>query len=341
MTGNGESMAKKIWIAALLVIVTQCFWPSRTDAQAGPNCTWTINVWSWLAAPIGTYGCILVGVEGGDPCFLQTPYCSPVAGASENCPCANQHAGQPVSLATGDTWIEETDINLPGLGGGLQLRRTWNSMWPSTQTAYQIGPFGPNWSSSYVERIFVGADHYLKYERANGSFWSFGYVNGYWIPAAPANVTATLVQGTTNWTLTFQDGSQRIFSIATGSLLSIIDRNGNATQLSYDSLNRLTTVTDPASRHLYFNYGTGTYLVQSVTSDFGITVSYSYDSLGRLLQVTEPDGSTRSFQFDSNSNITAVLDSQNKILEAHTYDNNGRALTSSSANGVAAITMSY
>jgi YD repeat-containing protein len=334
-------MTKRIWIAVFLIFVTQCFWPSRTDAQAGPNCTWTVNVWSWLAAPPGTYGCIIVGVEGGDPCFLQTPLCWPSAAPSENCPCANHAGGKPVSLATGDTWIEETDVNLPGLGGGLQLRRTWNSMWPSTQAAYQIGPFGPNWSSSYIERIFVGADHYIKYQRANGSFWSFGYTNGYWIPAAPANAVATLVYGTTTWTLTFQDGAQRIFSIATGSLLSIVDRNGNTTNLSYDTLNRLTTVTDPASRHLYFSYGPSSFLIQSVTSDFGVTVSYSYDSLGRLNQVTEPDGSTLAFQFDSNSYITTVLDSQNKVLEAHTYDSNGRALSYSNANGAESFTISY
>jgi YD repeat-containing protein len=159
--------------------------------------------------------------------------------------------------------------------------------------------------------------------------------------AAPANVAATLVQGTTNWTLTFQNGEQRLFNIASTQLVAIIDRNGNTTQLSYDSLNRLTTVTDPASRHLYFGYGSGINLVTSVTSDFGESVSYSYDSLGRLSQVTESDASTLSFQYDSNSFISAVLDSNNKILEAHTYDSSGRGLTSTRANGVDAVTISY
>jgi len=73
----------------------------------------------------------------------------------------------------------------------------------------------------------------------------------------------------------------------------------------------------------------------------GISTSYSYDSQNRLTQVTEPDSSTVSFQYNSQSLISAVLDSAGKTLEAHTYDSAGRGLTSSRANGVDAVTLSY
>jgi len=250
-----------------------------------------------------------------------------------------------ISLASGNTNIHQSDLRIPGLGGGLRLKRTWNSLWPATQSGFQIGLFGPNWRSTYEERVFVGADNYIKYGRSDGSFWSFGWSSyGTYIPAAPQNVTATLVWSNSGgpWTLTFQNGEQRLFDNTSGKLTAIIDRNGNITTLSYDSLGRLATVTDPASRHLYFNYSTGTgSLVTSVTTDVGLTVTYSYDSNGRLTQVTEPDGSTLAFQYDANSFVSAVLDSQGKILESHTYDTSGRGLTSSRANGVDAITVSY
>jgi YD repeat-containing protein len=271
-----------------------------------------------------------------------TPGCAPAAGPSEGCPtCGQPSAGSPISLASGNTYIEENDIRIPGLSGGLSLDRKWNSLWPATQTAYQIGLFGPNWRSTFEERVFVGADHYMKYGRSDGSFWSFGYSGGVYQVAAPANITATLVQATNSWTLTFQNGGQRLFDGTTGKLTAIVDRNENTTQLSYDSLGRLITVTDPVSRHLYFNYGSGTYLVTSITSDFGVTVSYFYDGQGRLSQVTEPDGSTLSYQYNSSSLISAVLDSQGKTLESHTYDSSGRGLTSSRANGVDAVTITY
>jgi YD repeat-containing protein len=154
--------------------------------------------------------------------------------------------------------------------------------------------------------------------------------------------TLTADSALTQWTLTFQNGEQRIFSYTSGSLESIIDRNGNTTQLTYDGLNRLVTVADPGGRHLYFGYANNTsYLVTSVTSDVGLSLSYTYDSQGRLIQVTEPDLSTLSFAYDSNSLITSVTDSNGKILESHTYDSEGRGLTSSRANGVEAVTVSY
>jgi YD repeat-containing protein len=163
-----------------------------------------------------------------------------------------------------------------------------------------------------------------------------------WSVAAPANAGATLTFGS-YWTLTLKDGERRIFDITSGHLLDIIDRNGNTTQLSYDAGGRLTTVTDPASRHLYFSYGDSqnNLLVTSVTSDFGVSTSYSYDSENRLIQVVEPDQSTLSFDYDSQSLIADIKDSNGKILESHTYDANGRGLTSSRSNGVESITVSY
>jgi len=125
-------------------------------------------------------------------------------------------------------------------------------------------------------------------------------------------------------------------------LLSIIDRNGNTTQLTYDNSNRLVTVTDPAGRHLYFSYvSPSSSLVTSVTSDVGITMAYSYDTQGRLIQATKPDTTTVSFTYDAQSRITAVKDSDGKVLESHTYDTLGRGLSSSRANGVGSVTVSY
>jgi YD repeat-containing protein len=288
----------------------------------------------------GSYTCVFYScppkaakeeTRDGDTC----PYCSS-SGTRPN-------ASKPISLVTGDTYIAQTDVRIPGLSNGLTLARTWNSMWPSTQTAFQTGLFGPNWRSTYEERVFMGSDSYVKYARSDGSFWSFGGAVSLY-PVAPSNVTTTLTADSaqTQWTLTFQNGEKRIFSYASGSLTSIVDRNGNTTQLSYDGLNRLVTVSDPGGRHLYFGYAnSSSRLVTSVTSDIGLSLTYTYDSQGRLIQVTKPDQTTLSFQYDSNSMITAVKDSDGKILESHTYDSCGRGLTGSRAGGVEAVTVTY
>lgn len=252
-------------------------------------------------------------------------------------------AGRPINLASGNVFIQQTDIRqLPGLGNGLMLTRTWNSKWPSDEAGASVGMFGPNWRSTYEERIFVGSDGTIKLSGTDGSFKSFGYSNSTWVPVAPATFRANLSAGASNWTLTLADGEQRIFDNASGDLLAIIDRNGNTTTLTYDSLNRLVSVTDPSSRHLYFTYpDSSTRLVSAATTDVGHTVTYSYDTLERLIQVTETDNSKVSIEYDSNSFITAIKDSAGKILESHTYDSSGRGLSSSRANGVESLTVSY
>ncbi len=326
-----------IMLAILIILST-----NYAFAQSNGSCITYVTGLPSTNYP-GAYDCQLTGsgswscrVNGLCPPPIPPPPCCPTCG------CGNS-GGAPISLVDGNTYIVETDVTIPGLSSGLSLARTWISKWPSTFSSFNVGLFGPNWRSTYEERVFMADDNYVTYTRSNGSFWSFGG-GGTLSAVAPSNVVATLTadSGLTQWTLTFQNGERRTFSYTSGSLTSIIDRNGNATQLTYDGLNRLVTVTDPGGRHLYFSYANNTsYLVTGVTSDVGISLAYAYDSQGRLSQVTNPDLSTLSFAYDSNSMITSVTDSNGKILESHTYDSQGRGLTSSRANGVEAVTVSY
>jgi len=189
----------------------------------------------------------------------------------------------------------------------------------------------------------MNGQNYLTYQRGDGSYWSFGLSSsGQFVVTSPANVWATFVDGGSVLTIAFEDGEKRLFDPTTGLLTSILDRNGNTTQLTYDSSNRLTTVTDPVSRHIYFNYANpNSFLVTGVSTDSGTTLSYTYDSQGRLVLVTKPDLTTVSFTYNTQSQITAVTDSNGKVLESHTYDSAGRGLTSSQANGVNAVTVTY
>jgi YD repeat-containing protein len=361
---------KRAVIGILAIVGLVCAYGVPSHAQSY-GCT------AWLGTGltlIGTcpQGTIQWAVQGPweIDCEIWTNQCAPPAAASETCPTCQMNgtagssdggsgdgggvggssaggggASSGVALASGNTYIGQQDLAVPGLGGGLALKRTWNSLWPPTQSAFINGMFGPQWRSTYEERVFVGSDNYIKYARSDGSFWSFGYeVGGGGVlgVAAPANQTAILAQGVSYWTLTFKGGEQRLFDNTSGNLIEIIDRNGNATTLTYDGVNRLTTVTDPVSRHLYFSYvSPSSYLVSAVTSDFGVSLSYTYDSSNRLSVVTNPDGSTLNFSYNSQSLITSIVDSNGKVLESHSYDSLGRGLTASRANGVNAFSVTY
>jgi YD repeat-containing protein len=337
--------------------------PSDAFAQSDA-CKTKSDFFSGQVFPVDTFACENFA-PWWDKCWVHTG-CGPDSGAGR-CPAS----GKPICVATGNTYIEQADVSVPGVGGGLNLSRAWNSMWqPSLATYQTTGQFGPNWRSSYEERMVLDSDHYVRYGRGDGSFWAFVWtsttVNSttnestlHYQVVSPKNAGATLDMlyaanlACENYTLTFQSGEKRIFTCMTeavpGRPTSIIDRNGNTTTLSYDTSTppRLTTVTDLAGRHLNFAYGVANYpmLVTSVTGDTGsgISVTYGYDTHNppRLIKVTRPDNTFVTFEYDANSLISAVKDMNGKLLESHTYDANARGLTSSQANGVDSLTISY
>jgi YD repeat-containing protein len=349
---------KKLVFILFVVLFWQCIAAPGIQAQNANLC---LKVTTWWAGDPRPPGWFYYGPYPGTFVYLiaahttecpagptgPPPPCPPPGGGSPTAPSSTPSApcpsvGSPINLDTGNTYIQETDIALPGLGGGLNLWRRWNSIWPANELASGIGIFGSNWRSTYEERIFMDGDNYLKYARSDGSYWSFGInASGALVVASPARAAATISQTASYWLLQFSNGEQRQFSLSTGMLTAIVDRNGNTIQVSYDSSLRLSTVTDPASRHLYFNYTGSSNLVSSVTTDFGVTISYTYDGSGRLTQVTEPDLTTINYTYNAQSQIAQVTDSNGKILESHTYDSTGRGLTSSQANSVNSVTVVY
>jgi hypothetical protein len=67
-------------------------------------------------------------------CKVKSNACAPPS----ECPSCNR-AAHPIDLATGNTDISQTDIRIPGLGGGLTLVRTWNGVWPPIETSSRAG----------------------------------------------------------------------------------------------------------------------------------------------------------------------------------------------------------
>ena len=357
-------MTWRIIAAVLALTILECVLSEGVWAQSVPRC------WREVDVELDSPGSPPVPwpLPAGHVCSQYPASCGPYCTRcwvppSKGCPSPyRKHScprdanaaecGQPIDLATGNTFITQTDISLPGLGGGLALSRTWNSI-PSTVYASGAHMFGSNWQSTYEDRlVFNTSDGFLTEETGGDDESAFGFAlfgpNTYSV-VTPANRIATLTTNAdttsftvTSWTLVAENGEKRVYDPNTGALLSITDRNGNTIQLAYDASNRLITVIDPASRHLNFTYQSSTSnLVTTVSSDVGITLSYSYDSQGRLTKVTKQDNTIVSFQYDGQNRITAVTDNDGKILESHTYDAAGRGLSSSRSNSVDSVTVTY
>ena len=335
-------MVKKAFVVLATIVVLEGLLAIGMHAQTIPACYLTYQMYPYdpvFARVIPGSVCTAVPFMTLQNCWVATNRCSAICW---DCLFSTPKGGQPINLATGDTFITQSDLSIPGLGGGLSLSRTWHSL----EYVPTSGMFGGHWRSTYEELIFVDSAGLVNYVRGTGGIWTLGLVSPSWPLSygmiAPANGNLSLSYDGTYWTLTYNTGEKRIFNAA-GYLLSMSDRNGNTTQLAYDASNRLTTVTDPASRHLYFSYASpSSNLVVGVSSDVGISLSYAYDGQGRLVAVTKPDLTTVSFQYDGNSSlISAVLDTNGKVLEGHTYDGQARGVTSSRAGGADAITVTY
>ena len=265
-------------------------------------------------------------------------------------PCADcGSGGNPINFTTGDTWITQQDYSIPGLGGGLSLTRTWNSLWPLMLPVQQVGLFGDSWTSNLEERIQALSGGVVQYWKGAGSrlFYLYNSGTGTYSLTAPSDdqTTLTVNSGTGISTITRKDGTKKNFNSA-GYLTSIVDRNGNTTTIALDAANqnRILSVTDPAGQVLTFNYTNAQFprLCTSISDTAGTAASYIYDSTGRLSSVTYADNSQYAFQYNStvsNTLISQVNDSMGKTVEAHTYDSSRRGLTSQQANGVNLVTV--
>jgi RHS repeat-associated protein len=252
-------------------------------------------------------------------------------------------ASSPVNLSNGNVWVEASDADFPGLGG-LQVFRTWNSLWETSSPVETVGTFGHSWRSNYDERLQTLTGGVIRYWRGNGASWYFSYdsITATYSVQVPANEKVTLVVDplTSTRIVSFADGSQKIFN-ANGYLTTIKDRNANQTALAYDGSNRLVTVTSPTARVLTFSYVGAVRTASTLADASGTIAIYTYDASSRLTKVTYADGSFNSYVYDGANLLTTVTDTNSIVLEAHTYSNARKGLVSNRANNADKVTVAY
>src|SRR5260370_13745818 len=192
------------------------------------------------------------------------------------CPPGNceAQAAQPINLTNGNVWVTQHDYSLPGLGGGMSLDRTWNSLWATFRGSQPVaGMFGDSWRSTYEERLVSSGSSFIQYFRANGDAWWFQANGPSYQITNPPNQRATLVYDGTplQYTMPFADGTKRAFSGTSAFLTALTDRNNNQFSITRDSSNRITQVADAASRTLSFAYANASFplLATSATDPTG------------------------------------------------------------------------
>ncbi|MEZ5328262.1 MAG: RHS repeat-associated core domain-containing protein [Verrucomicrobiales bacterium] len=125
------------------------------------------------------------------------------------------------------------------------------------------------------------------------------------------------------------DGARYEFN-ASGRLIRAIERDGEATVLSYDGTGNLTRIADPFGRQTNLSY-TGGQLSEAI-DPAGRKTSFQHDADGNLVQVTLPDSATVRYEYDADHLMTAEINPVGGRTERE-YDSFGRALSSTLPDG--------
>ena len=251
--------------------------------------------------------------------------------------------GQPVNVTNGNMWLRQLDYSLPGRGEEIEINRFYNSIIQSS------GHFGFGWSTKFDESIVRYGDNMIRLNQADGKAAYFGRMEltDPFTSFSPG-VAGQIVQNTDGtFTLTYKDGSTRVFS-STGRLISLADRNGNTTSLTYDVNNRLIGVTDASGRSLTLTPNASGNIVQ-ISDSTGVVSDYEYfPSTSLLKTVTYQDGSKFKFEYvnkiidgQTRTYLATVKDALDNVLETHEYDSQGRATTSERHGGAEKYTFAY
>lgn len=115
------------------------------------------------------------------------------------------------------------------------------------------------------------------------------------------------------------------------NLLTKIDSAGNRTDMTYDSLNNLTSVIDPRGFLTTYTY-TGK-LLASKTDALNNKTTYTYTSEGYLKTETDPAGRTTTYSYDSHGNRLSAVDSLGNTT-TYTYNDLGLLVDTTDPLGV-------
>jgi RHS repeat-associated protein len=143
-------------------------------------------------------------------------------------------------------------------------------------------PFDPAWQDFGAPIDCAGGN--CIYESFNGDF----------------SVVRLAADGT--FVRTAKDSTQIHFDV-NGLQTTRIDRNGNTTTYSYDTQQRLTSITDPVGQVTTLNYSGNR--LNSVIDPAGRATTFVHDTAGNLTQVVFPDTSAKQFGYDSNHLMTS------------------------------------
>lgn len=247
----------------------------------------------------------------------------------------NTGMGEPVNIASGNMYINKTDISNPAPGTPFEFVRTYNS------ADKQTGPLGWGWTHNFNITLKPPSDNTsnaVVFE-GTGRTLSFSQVGaGTFKPIAGEYSTLTKTADSFIWEK--RDKTTYTFN-ANGRLQSIKDKNNNAVSLSYDDKGRLATITDTVGRIYTLSYDDKNHIT-SIKDPANRAFTYEYDDKDNLIKVTDPTGIVTVYEYndpwDPHKITKQTVDT---FVYTYRYDTLGRCVKAVGSNGEVGYSFEY
>jgi RHS repeat-associated protein len=259
-------------------------------------------------------------------------------GGCDSCPCSR--GDDPVDHSTGIKFENVTDVSWGGARGGITLTRLYSS---DNSAQAILGRFGRGWKDGYDIRLTGnwsagGAGRVVMPDEQTGRLFNYARSEGdgtlVFTTTATVGQLGDVVRKLTDGTFDYRrDGGDVTRFDSSGRPISMVDRNGNTTTLTYTGLN-LTQITDPVGRTLTLGYDSNNRVI-SVTDHVGRAWHYTYDpsvAFGILGTVTDPLGEVTTYGY-TNLRLSSITDPRGNLVKRIIYDSSGRVISQQFADG--------
>jgi YD repeat-containing protein len=258
------------------------------------------------------------GPDPNDP----GPPTDPPPDDCDTCPCPM--CGYNISeLAVGLILMDAPVAYTPPKGPSAKVTITYNQREADQPAIFNFFNISPKWALNWLTYIqddpTTPSANVMRYRPGSGAWLYTGYTSatGAFAPEeADASVLTLVSKSPITYERFLRDGSVEFYTQSDGSptyprhvfLTQIVDPQGNALSLSYDSKLRLTALTDATGRQTTFSYGltNSPLLVTQITDPFARSAVLTYDGSGRLSSITDVIGLTSRFTYDASSLLNSL-----------------------------------
>ena len=241
----------------------------------------------------------------------------------------------PIRIGTGNKWLIETDI---AIYSGISFTRHYNL------SDFNGGSIiGKGWLHSYAMSV-ASSQTDASVFRADGKLYSYSLVNSLWTTDTDITDVLTELKDSggirIGWTYKIDATGEVETYDANGKLVSIKNRADHIQTLDYSvpttsaniasNSGLLIRVTDHLGHALHFTYDTYNRISTMTNPAGGVyTYAYSTDSNNNLVSVTYPDSKTKTYHYENTTfpnTLTGITDENASRYMTYTYDSNGRAI---------------